>query len=53
VHDIPTRSRDRLPLLLALPYTVYAVTLFVTVALVALLVILPLGVLQEGRQRRL
>jgi 1-acyl-sn-glycerol-3-phosphate acyltransferase len=49
VHDIPTRSRDRLPLLLALPYTVYAVTLFVTVALVALLVILPLPSLRWRR----
>ena len=49
MHDPPTRSRDRLPLLLALPYTLYAVTLFLAVALVALLLILPLPSLRWRR----
>jgi 1-acyl-sn-glycerol-3-phosphate acyltransferase len=50
VHDTPTRSRDRLPLLLAIPYTVYAVLLFLAVALVALVLILPLPSLQWRRR---
>ena len=49
MHDTPTRSRDRLPLLLALPYTLYAVTLFLVVALVALLLILTLPSLRWRR----
>jgi 1-acyl-sn-glycerol-3-phosphate acyltransferase len=49
VHDTPTRLKDRLPLLLALPYTLYAVMLFFAVACVALLVILPLPSLRWRR----
>ncbi len=39
----------RLPLLLAVPYALYALSLFLVVALLALLVILPLGSLQARR----
>lgn len=45
----PPPPPGRLPLALALPYALYALTLFLVVALVALLVTLPLGSLRARR----
>ena len=45
----PPPQPGRLPLLLALPYALYALILFLVVALTALVLILPLGSLRARR----